>query len=177
MSDMLLIVGNKLSCEELRFNNYKVLELRENVCNITYNECWKIDEGEEVYDVECACKEFNYEDARNVAYQISKIPNVELIAVTPSPFMLPWGPANIIDVPIRELWVREGVFDKEIVEICMLALASIPKLCLLQIYVYPFLCNDLVKGEISEERLKKDGLSYVKIEGRWNVIRYDKNTC
>lgn len=156
---MILLIGDEP--KDLR-GPYKVLEIRNNVYSITYAECWK---GEE-YDLECACKKFNLEEAKELASRI----HAELMLITPISFIYPWGPLTIVHVPVKEILIRIPLKTEEAKEVCKEALLA--RGDFFTKYIYPISCEEIISkfdtikekwgfGNLTLER--KDNLIIIKL--------------
>lgn len=200
---MLLVVGLGLSCNKLNEilglrggegRGYRVLEIEEGICSITYSDCWDISEDipeKHKYKLRCACGKFDHASVEAVAQDIAvKIPEARLLAATPVSFIYPWGPLTIIDVPVKELWINTKLLEelveelkgetmlsdknRLVVDICEAALSS------LNVFI-PFLihtagCIDILRDAGSEhvDHVRKlilfNEISYEVREG-WVILR------
>lgn len=200
---MLLVVGHGLSCNKLNetlglqggeSKRYRVLEIEEGICSITYSDCWDVSENtpeEHGYRLRCACGKFDHASAEAIAHDIvTRIPEARLLAVTPVPFIYPWGPFSIIDAPVKELRINTKLLkelveelegetmlpgkNRSVIDICEAALSSLNSF--IPFLIHTAGCIDILRdagskhADHAEKRLSFDGISY-EVREDWVILR------
>jgi len=120
---MVLIMKSELCRIDWLGEEYRVESFEGNLCSISFKKCW-VQEDDELYDIACACNEFN-DEVLNLLREVVVRVKPEVVIATVVPFYRPAGPWYYYDVPPRAMWVKSDSIASLIWSPTALALALI----------------------------------------------------